>query len=480
MTGSVALDVVIGLAFIYMLYSLLASIIQEIVANLLGLRARNLRHGISRMLQDEPKPKNGTEGEGDVKKKTVTIFHRAGSDSLQRLKRNFLKDKEGLLKEFYQQPVIKYLASGQYFSKPSYISESDFSKALLDILKEKGGGNLSNLERIQQTLLQENGFIDKETREFLQSLLDDAQNDLVRFKVNLEDWFNNTMERVTGWYKRTVQIILIIIGFVIAATFNVNSIAIAKLLSNDKEARENIVALASSYVEENKELIDAYRKNKMNKSKDLSAIDRINELDRPSQVQDTTASDNKAVAQKLEVQQDSIKSAFDAKLDSLLAIKGKLESDIEDVTKILGFRPIDSLPIQKDFERELADAEVVVVKQKLTSKQVLYDNRFVVAFPSAYLAENTGSYYEIIQEGCGDQSNDTLYYAEFKGLGYFFYSFWGYLITALAISLGAPFWFDVLNKIIRMRGSLQKTPKSASAQEATQKRGSVSINNRVG
>ncbi len=72
------------------------------------------------------------------------------------------------------------------------------------------------------------------------------------------------------------------------------------------------------------------------------------------------------------------------------------------------------------------------------------------------------------------------YYAEFRDLKYFFGSFWGYLITALAISLGAPFWFDVLNKLIRMRGSIQKIPKSTSGQEATQKGGSVSVNQRVG
>jgi len=32
-------------------------------------------------------------------------------------------------------------------------------------------------------------------------------------------------------------------------------------------------------------------------------------------------------------------------------------------------------------------------------------------------------------------------------------TFAGWLITALAISLGAPFWFDLLSKLIRIRGS---------------------------
>ena len=32
-------------------------------------------------------------------------------------------------------------------------------------------------------------------------------------------------------------------------------------------------------------------------------------------------------------------------------------------------------------------------------------------------------------------------------------SFLGWIITALAISLGAPFWFDLLNKLVKFRGT---------------------------
>jgi hypothetical protein len=53
MFHSVALDVVIGLIFIYLLYSLLATVLSEIIATLLALRARNLREAIDRMLHDE-------------------------------------------------------------------------------------------------------------------------------------------------------------------------------------------------------------------------------------------------------------------------------------------------------------------------------------------------------------------------------------------------------------------------------------------
>jgi hypothetical protein len=40
-----------------------------------------------------------------------------------------------------------------------------------------------------------------------------------------------------------------------------------------------------------------------------------------------------------------------------------------------------------------------------------------------------------------------------------FYSLIGWMVTALALSLGAPFWFDLLNKLMKLRGSVA-TPTS--------------------
>ena len=55
MFNSVVLDIVIGLIFIYLLYSLMATIIQEIIASYFGFRAKILERAIFRMLEDENK-----------------------------------------------------------------------------------------------------------------------------------------------------------------------------------------------------------------------------------------------------------------------------------------------------------------------------------------------------------------------------------------------------------------------------------------
>jgi len=44
---------------------------------------------------------------------------------------------------------------------------------------------------------------------------------------------------------------------------------------------------------------------------------------------------------------------------------------------------------------------------------------------------------------------------------------WGWILTGLAISMGAPFWFDLLNKLVALRSSNKpKEGDGASANAA--------------
>src|SRR6476660_1976058 len=52
LTGLPALDLAIGLAFIFFLLSTLAATIQEFIAAILGLRARTLEQGLRSLLED--------------------------------------------------------------------------------------------------------------------------------------------------------------------------------------------------------------------------------------------------------------------------------------------------------------------------------------------------------------------------------------------------------------------------------------------
>ena len=44
----------------------------------------------------------------------------------------------------------------------------------------------------------------------------------------------------------------------------------------------------------------------------------------------------------------------------------------------------------------------------------------------------------------------------------------GFILTAFAISLGAPFWFDMLNKLVNIRGNEKKeAPAKSDNDKAT-------------
>ena len=52
MFSNVAIDVALGLIFIFLLYSLLSTVIQEVISMIMGLRARTLIKAMRRMLED--------------------------------------------------------------------------------------------------------------------------------------------------------------------------------------------------------------------------------------------------------------------------------------------------------------------------------------------------------------------------------------------------------------------------------------------
>lgn len=370
MFNNIALDVVIGLLFIFLLYSLLATIVQEIVATQLAFRAKVLEKAILRMLEDG---------------KTTTRF-----PLLDRIKgfieiiitTNRLKDKR-FATAFYTHPLIKYLAEDNYHSKPAYLHASNFSKIIIDLLHGvdadintadlskikdsiinrklnlivKPGmddANPANQALIQQTkkaVIADPPVINHETQLFLLSVLYESGNDIKKFRMKLEKWYDDTMERASEWYKRYTQMILFIIGFTIAAIFNVDTIAIATKLSRDPKLREQLVQNAGALLEKKQQMgaqLQALRDNGQTNT-----------------------------------------SAFsDAKT---------------------GYDSVTSL---------------INNAQKIINEDIAGTNSLM---------------------GLG-----------WKGKKPGFAAFMGWIITALAISLGSPFWFDLLSKMMNLRGSGNK------------------------
>jgi hypothetical protein len=76
-------------------------------------------------------------------------------------------------------------------------------------------------------------------------VLENAKDDLNRAKANLATWYDGTMDRASGWYKRRTQRILFFIGLITAIALNIDPITIAHRLRQDDALRATIVAEAA-------------------------------------------------------------------------------------------------------------------------------------------------------------------------------------------------------------------------------------------
>jgi len=66
-------------------------------------------------------------------------------------------------------------------------------------------------------------------------------------RLNLETWFNDAMDRLSGTYKRKSQLIAFILGVILALLLNVDSISVATSLWREPTLRQAIIAQAQSY-----------------------------------------------------------------------------------------------------------------------------------------------------------------------------------------------------------------------------------------
>ena len=64
----------------------------------------------------------------------------------------------------------------------------------------------------------------------------------------LSSWYNNVMERVTGWYKRWVNVVVFVIAFLLAAALNINSIVVADALWDDPLLRSGVEAAVAAQI----------------------------------------------------------------------------------------------------------------------------------------------------------------------------------------------------------------------------------------
>jgi hypothetical protein len=397
MFGSVVLDVAIGMAFVYLLLSLIASVVQEMLSTFMQLRPANLLRGVRSLFsgdslwgEDLVDSLYGhglirglfADPEEDLKERQPAAANDANfaqpvapADSTQSWKpsyphrldsvRYWLRGWLGIKPEKNVRSVSNQLLL------PAYIPSRTFALALMDILNRNKATGSELMQSITQSLA-EHHWIYKENKvgEALYALAVHANGDIKTFQKSIENWYGDSMDRASSWYKRYTQTILLFIGFGLAVMFNVSTVRVAQTLWFDRDTRMAMANAADQYAKAHPNPPGAEQKNN------------------PS----STPGD---LAKKL---QESAE-AFDTATSSALLPVGWKHSASEYWNSICA--SLDKFSWSKAWWEP-------------------FDIRFLHAM--SVLA--------------------------------------GWLMTAIAISLGAPFWFDILNKIMVVRGTIKPQEKS--------------------
>ena len=379
---TVMLEVAIGLVFVYLVISLLASAIAEVIEHVFHYRADYLRQGVEKLLLD-------------------------GHEGLQRTVYN-----HPLIKSLYTKSKLesKYLRAGG----PAYIPSRQFALALLDIVTDGkvpladpvasdpkpaaqeasvGAAATPSASAVSQLLAEvnQNQTLPPGVKGALRTLISDAGDDMEKVKANVEQWFDGSMDRVAGWYKRRAQFVLLIIGVSVAVVINVDTLAIVNTLSNDSAVRSALVTAAETHIRQNP--------------------------DRPSGGQGNPAATT--APQSLEQTTSDIRRSVQTVSQQL----GSLGLPV-------GWRWHDP----KGLDQPTADRSA----DETSSARYLIENRIWPGKSSAWWWHQLTSHLL------------------------------GWLLTAIAVSFGAPFWFDTLNKIMVIRSTVK--PREKSGEEGSDDR----------
>jgi hypothetical protein len=307
--NSAILETAIGLFLLYLLIALIASAVNEALAALFSRRARTLREGIAHLLDDPI-----LQGlAGRFYQQRIILGANAPQGTAAPPESPLLPAPPATVRG--PRRLVAFfsdLFAGK--GKPSYIASADFVHALLAILPIEDGGPgaqtpaetyvrlrdelasptyaASPLARLLVELFDAGGLDAAHVRslaatarqlacvrtEFgaviarhtqagadptilqpvlrqlaeIDALATATETQLAAAAHNVQQslarYFDDTMQRVSGWYKRRTQLILVAIVGIFTVLLNADTLAVGSALSADAHLRRGIVAAAATEV----------------------------------------------------------------------------------------------------------------------------------------------------------------------------------------------------------------------------------------
>jgi hypothetical protein len=209
------LEVAIGLTLLMVVFSVMVSATIETISMVLRKRAKDLEAGVKRMLSDDAGQSTGGE----------------------------------LADAVLDHPLVSALGR-KPGRRPAYISSDIFSAATVDRLVAAAGDVADDVDGTITQIDQGIASLPEPLRRRLEAIRRQAGDEVDDFRKAVEVWFDRQMDRVSGWYTRWAQIVMLVVGVAAALLLNVSAVTVARVLWNDPVLRTELVAEAEEAGEE--------------------------------------------------------------------------------------------------------------------------------------------------------------------------------------------------------------------------------------
>ena len=259
MLSSPVIDLAIGLTFVFAVTAALASLFTESIARFLGLRGAYLLSGLRELVDGGGSETALTDVKQDYETFQDLITKSpppaARPSATSALLGGPILGNQGIVGQLSTRKLTLEETTGtgsrptitpasgskrrpQLRSLPSYISARSFADAVIDLVVPNAHGQ-TTMDDIQ-TNLQE---LPDPFKTSLEALVKNANGDVSRFRTSVEQWYDDHMDRVSGWYKRRTATITLVVGAIIVVILNLNALTIGRTLYT-----ENAVSAAVSNV----------------------------------------------------------------------------------------------------------------------------------------------------------------------------------------------------------------------------------------
>lgn len=246
MNFGATLNLIIGLVFAYFLLALIASGVQEVIASVFTWRGTYLSKAIDVIIDNDPDARWGWSSLREFMRAHFTPW--APPTAADRLKAR-IGDGPVDAQDTALQRVLSVhahpLVRGSPTDLPSYVPARNFALALMDALRD--GSQAPLFTQAEHTVA---ALPEGDLKRTLTLFLQNAGGDCDKLRTEIEQWFDNAMDRLSGIYKRFSQYVVLILGLMIAVALNVDSTRMARMLWQEPGVMNAIVADATVWAQQ--------------------------------------------------------------------------------------------------------------------------------------------------------------------------------------------------------------------------------------